>query len=164
MKRAGFETIRLGLESSSDRFHRETGGKTSFRSFVAAVRHLKEAGFAPHQIGAYLLVGLPGQSRAQIEDDVSRCIEAGAFPKLAEYSPIPGTALWPEAVRTSRYALTEEPLFHNCTLLPCAEAGVDSQFLSATRQRIRRSLESAVPKGINPKGFRAIPDFGHAAE
>jgi len=137
MKRAGFETIRLGLESSSDEFHARTGGKTDIQGFLKAVANLKEAGFSSEQIGAYLLVGLPGQSKAMIEDDVERVLRAGALPKLAEYSPIPGTEMWPKALQTSRYPIDQEPLFQNCTLLPAAKAGVDAAFLQATRKRIR---------------------------
>jgi len=137
MKKAGFETIRIGLESSSDQFHAHTGGKTDMSSFLAAVQHLKEAGFSKNQIGVYLLVGLPGQSRAQIEDDVDRVLQAGAVPKLAEYSPIPGTGMWPEAMRRSRFPIDAEPLFQNCTLLPAAEPDVDWDFLRTTRRRIR---------------------------
>jgi len=66
-------------------------------------------------------------------------LRLGALPKLAEYSPIPGTVLWPAAVKSSRYPIREEPLFHNCTLLPAAEAGVDSDFLQKLRRRIRES-------------------------
>jgi len=137
MKRAGFETIRLGLESSSDEFHARTGGKTDIQGFLTAVANLTEVGFTRQQIGAYLLVGLPGQSKAMIEDDVERVLLAGAFPKLAEYSPIPGTKMWPKALRSSRYRIAEEPLFQNCTLLPAAEPGVDATFLQETRKRIR---------------------------
>lgn len=137
MKRAGFETIRLGLESSSDGFHKETGRKTDFASFLTAVRNLREVGFSADQIGAYLLVGLPGQSRGRIEDDVERVLQAGAYPKLAEYSPIPGTAMWPAALQRSRYPIGQDPLFHNCTLLSAAEPDVDWGFLQETRRRIR---------------------------
>jgi radical SAM superfamily enzyme YgiQ (UPF0313 family) len=136
LKKAGFETIRIGLESSSDQFHAHTGGKTDMSSFLAAVNHLKEAGFSRNQIGVYLLVGLPGQSRAQIEDDVDHVLQAGAVPKLAEYSPLPGTEMWAEAVRCSRFPIDTEPLFQNCTLLPAAEPDVDWDFLQATRKRI----------------------------
>jgi radical SAM superfamily enzyme YgiQ (UPF0313 family) len=142
MKKAGFETIRIGLESSVDDFHRQTGGKTDIKSFISAVRNLKEAGFLRPQIGAYLLVGMPGQSARQIEDDVDRVLEAGAFPKLAEYSPIPGTPMWKDAIKFSRYPIEQEPLFHNCTLLPTAEPDVDSEFLRKTRQRIRAYVDS----------------------
>jgi len=142
MRKAGFETIRIGLESSADDFHRKTGGKTNIKSFISAVRHLKEAGFSREQIGAYLLVGLPGQSARQIEDDVERVLEAGAYPKLAEYSPIPGTPMWKDAIESSQYPIEKEPLFHNCTLLPTAEPGVDAEFLQQTRRRIRGYIDS----------------------
>ncbi len=137
MKRAGFQTIRLGLESASDEFHRHTGGKTCVEEFSSALRNLRDAGFDRDRIGVYLLVGLPGQSRAQIEDDVDRVLRAGAMPKLAEYSPIPGTALWHDALESSRFPIREEPLFHNCTLLPAAESGVDSALLQELRRKIR---------------------------
>ncbi len=136
MKRAGFETIRLGLESSSNKFHSRTGGKTDRESFRSAVRHLKEAGFDSKRIGVYLLVGLPGQTRQQIEADVDLVLQEGAFPKLAEYSPIPGTALWQEALLSARYPIDQEPLFHNCTLLPAADPDVDRAFLQTTRKGI----------------------------
>jgi radical SAM superfamily enzyme YgiQ (UPF0313 family) len=144
MKRAGFETIRLGLESSSDDFHARTGGKTDFQGFLTAVASLKEAGFSAHQVGVYLLVGLPGQSTAMIEDDIERVLLAGALPKLAEYSPIPGTEMWPKALKSSRHPIDKEPLFHNCTLLPAAEPEVDSAFLQATRKRIRDYVGASI--------------------
>jgi radical SAM superfamily enzyme YgiQ (UPF0313 family) len=140
MKRAGFETIRIGLESSSDEFHARTGRKTDMAAFVAAVTHLKEAGFSRKQIGVYLLVGLPGQSRASIEDDVDRVLSVGAYPKLAEYSPIPGTSLWNAALQNSKYPIEQEPLFQNCTLLSAAEPDVDEAFLRQTRNRMRTYL------------------------
>lgn len=136
LKQAGFETIRIGFESSSDEFHLRTGGKTDRRTFLWAVRNLLDAGFSRTQIGVYLLVGVPGQTPDQIEDDVDVVLKAGAIPKLAEYSPIPETALWPEALRNSTFPIDQEPLFHNCTLLPAAEKGVDGKFL----QRIRRQI------------------------
>ena len=140
LKRAGFETIRLGMESSSDSFHARTGNKVDFNKFVTAVRNLKEVGFKTDQIGAYLLAGLPGQSRQQIEDDVELCLQAGAYPKLAEYSPIPGTGMWSIAVKSSVYPIDREPLFHNCSLLAAAGPGVDGQFLREMRTRIREAV------------------------
>ncbi|MEW6350685.1 MAG: B12-binding domain-containing radical SAM protein [Thermodesulfobacteriota bacterium] len=140
MKKTGFKTIRLGLESSSDAFHERTGHKTTRMAFLTAVGNLREAGFSREDIGAYLLVGFPGQSREAIEGDVELVLRAGAVPKLAEYSPIPGTALWDAAVKTSRYPIQDEPLYQNCTLLSCAEPEVDWVFLQRTRSRIRGAL------------------------
>lgn len=141
MKRAGFETIRIGFESASDDFHRRTGAKTNYASFVSAARSLREAGFDQERIGAYLLVGLPGQTAAMIEEDVDRALEAGAHPRLAEFSPIPGADMWPEAIKASRYPIAEEPLFQNCTLLPTAEVDVTWEFLRKTRRRIREEID-----------------------
>jgi radical SAM superfamily enzyme YgiQ (UPF0313 family) len=136
MKSAGFETIRLGLERASDEFHSQTGGKTSREAFLTAVKNLREAGFDQKQIGAYLLVGLPGQTRDEIEADVELVLEAGALPKLAEYSPIPGTVLWEKAMLSTRYPIDTEPLFHNCSLLAAADPEVDWEFLRTARNRI----------------------------
>ncbi len=143
MKKAGFKTIRLGLESSSDNFHRASGGKTQWKDFVKAVGYLQEVGFETHDIGVYLLVGLPDQTSAQIEQDVEKALEAGAYPKLAEYSPIPGSSLWPASVKASRYAIDKEPLYQNCSLLPVAAPEVTWDFLSRIRKMIRESVESS---------------------
>ncbi len=140
MRKAGFVTVRIGLERTSDRFHLVTGRKTTKATFLSAVRNLSRAGFLREQIGAYLLVGMPGQTRAEIEDDVDEVLRAGALPKLAEYSPIPGTEMWDNAMRVSRYPIEREPLFHNCTLLPTAEPDVNWAFLRQTRARIREYL------------------------
>lgn len=140
MKRAGFETIRLGLESSADLFHQQTGGKTLREEFLRAVTKLFDAGFTRANVAAYLLVGLPNQTRAQVEDDVAFVMEAGVVPKLAEYSPIPGTGLWKVAVKNSIYAIEAEPLLHNCTLLPASEKEIDGAFLANLRRKISKQL------------------------
>lgn len=142
-RRCGFRTIRMGLESSSDTFNISTGGKTDREIFLRAVRFLREAGYVQEEIGAYLLVGLPGQTCSEIEEDVNFVLEAGAHPKLAEYSPIPGTYMWEDAVRQSVYPIIDETLFHNCTLLPAALPEVTSEFIGRTRRRIRDVLTNA---------------------
>ncbi len=140
MKRAGFETIRLGFESSSDSFHRESGSKTSLKQFLMAVHNLIAAGFKRKQIGAYILAGVPGQTKDEIEDALETALEEGVTPKLVEYSPIPGSPMWPQAVKKSKFPIETEPLFHNCTLLPVAEEGVDWDFLSKMRRLIRERI------------------------
>ncbi len=156
MKKAGFETIRIGFESSSDEFHSRTGNKTDLQSFFSSVTHLRDAGFSRAQIGVYLLVGVPGQSRAQIEEDVEIVLTAGAYPKLAEFSPIPGTLMWDQASKNSRYPLEEEPLFHNCTLLAAAEPGVNVQFIGDLRKQISAFLHSD-----RDKSFASQPKLKH---
>ncbi len=119
MYRAGFKTIRLGLESYDISFHNVLDKKVAEGEFEQAVRYLFEAGFKGSEIGAYILMGLPGQSVDSVVETVRLVDRAGVFPYLAEYSPLPHTELWDTAVKKSGYDLVSEPLFHNNTLVPC---------------------------------------------
>jgi radical SAM superfamily enzyme YgiQ (UPF0313 family) len=118
MRRAGFTTLRLGLETA-EFDNREWDRKVTAAEFRQAVRCLKNAGFNERQIGAYLLVGLPGQKRASIVRSIDAVQRAGVTPVLAYYAPIPGTALWDRAVAASRYDLAADPLYTNNAVLPC---------------------------------------------
>ena len=117
--RSGFRTIRLGFETADFEQHHNLDKKISEGELEIAVQALKRAGFQKKDIGAYTLVGLPGQTADSVMETVRYTEKAGAMPYLAEYSPIPHTGLWPEAVTASGYDLQNEPLFHNNTLLPC---------------------------------------------
>jgi radical SAM superfamily enzyme YgiQ (UPF0313 family) len=119
MHRTGFRTIRLGLESADFSLHRDLDNKIAEGDFEKAVHHLLKAGFSNNQIGAYILIGLPGQSVDSVIQTIDLVAKTGALPFLSEYSPIPHTALWEDAVNHSEYDLASEPLFHNNTLLPC---------------------------------------------
>lgn len=117
--RAGVRTLRFGFETVDSERQAATGGKVNNDHLIAAVRYLCEAGYEASDIGVYLLCGLPGQAPGEIDGSLRFVRSLGARPVLAEYSPIPGTALWPEALEASPYDLAGEPLFHNNTLLPC---------------------------------------------
>jgi radical SAM superfamily enzyme YgiQ (UPF0313 family) len=119
LQRAGFRTIRLGLETSDSKMHQDLDQKVSEGEFERAVSHLKKAGFLNEQIGAYILMGLPGQSFESVMNTIRFVAGTGAMPYLAEYSPIPHTPIWKKAIASSDYDLASEPLFHNNTLLPC---------------------------------------------
>jgi radical SAM superfamily enzyme YgiQ (UPF0313 family) len=117
--RAGFKTLRLGVETTNWERQRTWGGKVDRESLQQAVGALLENGFSGEQIGVYLLAGLPGQSLREIGGSIVEIKEMGLRPRLAEYSPIPGTPLWPEACAVSRFPLAEEPLYQNNSLFPC---------------------------------------------
>lgn len=119
MKKAGFSTIRLGLETTDAARQHATGAKVTNEEFAGAMESLHLAGYVPDDIGVYILCGLPGQDAAEVADSVRFVKAHGGRPRLSEYSPIPHTAEWEEAVRTSPYPIEDEPLFHNNTLLPC---------------------------------------------
>ncbi len=117
---AGFETIRLGLETTEFEDRKELDRKVTESQFRQAVSYLKAAGFRKEQIGAYLLTGLPGQSLESVERSVRTVRESGIEPALAQYTPIPHTALWKKAVACSRYDLEADPIFTNNSILPCS--------------------------------------------
>jgi hypothetical protein len=118
LKRANFATLRLGVETTALGEAR-LDAKLQAGELEAALAHLIEAGFAPAEIGVYLLIGLPDQEEAEVAASILRVKELGATPILAQYSPIPGTALWPQALACSRFDLTADPLFQNNSLFPC---------------------------------------------
>ena len=119
MQRAGFETIRLGLETARSDNRPERNSKVSMEEFHQAIASLKAAGFQKYQIGVYLLVGLPGQSSEESIASIRTVKNNGVRPVLAHYTPIPHTALWPSAVAASRYDLESDPIFTNNAVFPC---------------------------------------------
>lgn len=116
---SGFKTIRLGFETADMEIHDKLDNKVKEGELDRAVINLKKAGFRKDQIGAYILMGLPGQTVESVMDSVNYAGERGIAPYLAEYSPIPHTPLWNEAKTCVRYDIEQEPLFHNNTLVPC---------------------------------------------
>jgi len=119
MARAGFHTIRLGLETTVFD-HRETlDRKVTESEFMQAVGNLRAAGFRAEQVGAYLLAGLPGQTAGAVEASIGVVKSAGVTPVIAHYTPIPHTAMWPAAVAASRYDLEEDPIYANNAIFPC---------------------------------------------
>ncbi len=134
MKRAGFETIRLGLETAGFGDRRPFDWKVTAAEFENAVARLKKAGFSERQIGAYLLVGLPGQKASAIEASIRTVRQSGITPILATYSPIPHTAMWPKAVAASRYDLPSDPVFCNNAVMPCQKETFSWKHLSHLKQ------------------------------
>jgi radical SAM superfamily enzyme YgiQ (UPF0313 family) len=139
MRRAGFATIRLGLETADPEQQRQLGGKVTNAEFCAAMESLAAAGYDRREIGVYVMVGLPGQRRYQVEQSLDLVLDQGARPHLAEYSPIPHSPIFPAARAASSLDL-DEPLFHNPTLLPCAGPDLDHQALSQIKEQLRLRL------------------------
>ncbi|MCL2669579.1 MAG: B12-binding domain-containing radical SAM protein [Syntrophaceae bacterium] len=138
MIQAGFRTLRFGFETADHEWQRDTGGKVTNDEFLQAVRYLLEAGYQDRDIGVYLLCGLPGQAAKEVEQSIRFVQSAGARPIIAEYSPIPGTALWHQALLTSAYPLAEDPLFHNNTLLPCGHSRLTYEDYQRLKQLCRQ--------------------------
>ena len=119
MFKAGFKTLRLGLETAEFESRDDMDSKVTKEEFKRAVACLKNAGFSKNQIGAYLLGGLPEQSIKSIKDSMETVTQNGITPVIAYYSPIRHTRLWDKAKKSSRYDLESDPIFTNNAILPC---------------------------------------------
>lgn len=113
MLQVGFKTIRLSLETANPERLDLLNRRYSLEVFRNAVRLLRTAGFKTSDIGVYLMIGLPAQTEEEIIEGIRLVIDAGATPKIAEYSPIPGTGEWPHAVESASMNIKDEPLLHN---------------------------------------------------
>ena len=113
LRRAGFASIRLSLETVDAARQQSTGGKVTTGAFAQAVAHLREAGFRSHELGAYILAGLPGQPLSEVAATIRAAHRLGVQAKLALFSPIPGTPDG-DTVLSPRV----DPLLHNNTVYP----------------------------------------------
>lgn len=135
MRAAGMETLRLGLETTQFD-HRKMDHKVGYAEFLRASAYLKEAGFGPDRVGAYLLFGLPGQTVESMESAIDFVKQVGIKPILAHYTPIPGTPMWDDAVAASRYDLASDPVYTNNAVMPC-RPGFDWAEISRLKKRIK---------------------------
>ena len=129
--------------------------------FVTAMRHLRTAGYAPGQLGVYILCGLPGQSLDEVRQAIDLVIDEGATPRLAEYSPIPGTREWEKAVRATELPIAEEPLLQNNSIFAWASGAVSPEALSELRhyanERAAAKLSGGGIRGFAAHGAEAAP-------
>ena len=136
--RAGFKTIRLGLETSNEARQLETGEKVNNQAFKQAINHLRRAGYSGEEIGVYVMAGLPGQRAGEVEESIAFVKEAGAKPMLVEYSPVPHTPLFEKAKKMSQFDLENEPLYHNNSILPCQWEGFTLADYKGLKEKLNR--------------------------
>lgn len=153
MRRAGFLTVRIGLETSDPEKQRVLGFKVSNEIFEMALRNLKQAGYKPEEVGVYLLAGLPGQDWREVKESIKFVLRLGARPYISEYSPIPGTKLWPLAVKSASFDIESEPLFHNNSILPCGGGVEGIKEVRRLRDFIRHSLRRREPASAEWRDF-----------
>ena len=134
---SGFKTIRFGFETADFTLQKDTGGKVQNEELRRAVVHLKNAGYSTEDIGVYLLCGIPGQKEADVAQSIDFVLQCGAKPVLAEYSPIPGTKMWAEAVSSSPFDIEHEPLYHNNSILSCRNDDFSYEAYSRLKTKLK---------------------------
>jgi radical SAM superfamily enzyme YgiQ (UPF0313 family) len=154
MRRTGFRTIRLSLETVNAERQREIGGKVTGEALAGAVRLFAEAGYGAEELGAYAIMGLPGQPLEETAETMGFVFSLGIRISLAAFSPIPGTASWTEAVRTGLIAEEADPLLSN-----------HAAFLALTRPSeygrfVKLGTLAADGNGMLKRGVRPMEDAG----
>ncbi len=159
MKRAGFKHLRLGFETAQGDLQRETGGKVNTEEYRYAMACLRRAGFTAWDVGTYVLVGIPEQSRASLWEACEVVHEAGSEIKLAMYSPLPHTTLVERIHNDFHFYAQEEPLLQNNSLIPWRSrhfSDVDLQglkrFVAEKNQKLRENTGVSAGKSVkNPE-------------
>jgi radical SAM superfamily enzyme YgiQ (UPF0313 family) len=118
MKRANFQSIYLSQESFEKKVLDDSCSKVSLFDLEVALNHLKKAGYRPSEVNVYLMVGLPGQEVEGIRESIVRVQALGAIPRLAYYSPVPGTRTWTGLVTKGIIQSDADPLLHNKLAFP----------------------------------------------
>ena len=113
LKEAGFKTIRLSLESSKEELLKKVSPKITLEEFENALENLEKAGYERNEIEVYLIVGLPGQSKEDIEESIYYVYNRGAKSRLAYFSPVPGTIEWKKMIEKGMLSPDSDPLLHN---------------------------------------------------
>jgi hypothetical protein len=141
MKRAGFAEVRIGFESARSEFHETLDRKLEPPMLAEGLEHLLQAGFSPRDITAYVLAGMPGQEAEEVQMSLRHAAGFGIRVQLAEYSPTPGSPLWPQAVRDCSFDLEAEPLTHNNSILPMRWRGFTLEDLDRLKSLSRNPRE-----------------------
>ncbi|MBE0710871.1 MAG: radical SAM protein [Candidatus Aminicenantes bacterium] len=115
LRAAGVRSLYLSLESTDEALMRERSPKASAEDLARALGELERAGYERRAIGVYLIMGLPGQGVAGIAESVRFVRDLRATPRVAFFSPIPGTAEWTTLVHRGILSEDSDPLLQNKT-------------------------------------------------
>jgi len=113
-----FKTIRLSFESANPAQQQKMGNKVSNQHLAAAISFLKAAGYHPADLDVYLMMGLPGQNSAEVEQSLHFVHDLGTKIRLSSFSPIPGTPDWQRVVREYGFSDDLDPLLTNNSIHP----------------------------------------------
>jgi radical SAM superfamily enzyme YgiQ (UPF0313 family) len=152
MRKTGFRTIRLSVETVNPARQRDMGGKVTTDGLTEAVNRFVGAGYDPAELGAYAIMGLPGQPISETAETLAFVFSLGIRISLAAFSPIPGTASWAEAVRAGLITEDADPLLSN-----------HAAFLSLTRPSeygrfVKLGTLAADGNGMLKSGVRPMED------
>lgn len=117
-KKANFQSLFLSQESFDVNVLSGMPPKVSEGDLESALTFLEEAGYSRQEINVYLMVGLPDQEASSIREDIRRVQDLSVKPRLAYFSPVPGTEEWQKLVEKGQIDIDADPLLHNKLTFP----------------------------------------------
>jgi hypothetical protein len=122
--------------------------KVTNADMIAAVQHLKNAGFKAKDLEAYVLMGLPGQELSEVIASILFVHNLGVQVRLASFSPIHGTREFDKAVEMGLIPADIDPLLTNKTIFPLR--GKDFSYESFRKIRtFTQILNEAAQRGLS---------------
>jgi radical SAM superfamily enzyme YgiQ (UPF0313 family) len=138
MKDAGFETVRLGLETIDPDRQTLSGGKVTCEDLSRAARLLKDKGFTKKNIGVYLMYGLPGQGIEEVREGIHFLKSLGVRIHLTEFSPIPGTEYWRVLEEQGVVGKRTDPLLTNNSVFSSLFSGYDPSEIDRLKLEVKQ--------------------------
>lgn len=137
MKKAGFVTLRLSLETVNAERQENTGGKVNLVDLREAISYLKKHGFTKEHIGVYLMYGLPGQDIDEVKAGIDFLKSLGIRINLTEFSPIPGTQCWNELVGKCGISEKLDPLLTNNSVFSYLFSGYSHEEIDSIKSDVK---------------------------
>jgi len=152
MYHSHFKTIRLSLESVAKERLRDIHNKITPGEMTRAVQHLVKAGYQPHELETYIIMGLPQQPLTEVIDTILYANSLGIQIRLSSFSPIPGTTDYQRAVASGVYPADADPLLTNNTVIPlsrtlesCHQFQTVSRFIHLLNEEVRKGKTCTQP-------------------
>jgi hypothetical protein len=158
MFHSGFKTICLSFETANEQRYQDMYHKISRPGMIRAVENLVRAGFQRHELEAYVIMGLPGQSLAEILTSMVFINNLGIRLRLASYSPIPNTQDFKRACAAGIITADIDPLLTNKTIFPLQRSESDYEMFNKLRS-FSHLLNDACRRHLAPF---ADSDFGQS--
>ncbi len=117
-KEAGVQSLFLSQESFDEKLLEKSCQKVGAGDLEKALVNLEKAGYRSEDINVYLIVGLPGQDVSGIKKSILQVLRLGARPRLAYFSPVPGTEEWENLIKKGYLPQDADPLLHNKLTFP----------------------------------------------
>jgi radical SAM superfamily enzyme YgiQ (UPF0313 family) len=100
---------------------------------------LEAAGYRRDEINVYLMAGMPGQDFISIKESILQLQHLGARPRLAYFSPVPGTRDWKRLIKDGYILKDADPLLHNKLAFPYIREELSPADFESLKHLINRS-------------------------